>query len=164
MILCAISNLSIPENSNILDIGCGGGQAIKILACQNNVHKVFGLDYSITSINKSIKYNSDFINSKKVEIIQGNVLSMPFNAGQFNVITAFQTHYFWSDLISGLKEVNRVLKDKGIFILVAEEFKMKYHMQNHKSVLEYEELFKVCGFSKTSIQVKDKIMYAYAYK
>jgi ubiquinone/menaquinone biosynthesis C-methylase UbiE len=48
------------------------------------------------------------------------VSDLPFDNEFFNVVTAFETIYFWPDFIKNLKEVNRVLKKDGIFFVCNE--------------------------------------------
>jgi ubiquinone/menaquinone biosynthesis C-methylase UbiE len=39
--------------------------------------------------------------------------SLPFKDEKFDLATAFETIYFWPDLVNDFKEVNRVLKSGG---------------------------------------------------
>ena len=51
---------------------------------------------------------------------QASVAELPFEAEQFDVVTAFETVYFWSDLPQCLREVRRVLKPGGTFLICNE--------------------------------------------
>ncbi len=46
---------------------------------------------------------------------QASVAELPFEAEQFDVVTAFETVYFWPELAQNFREVYRVLKPGGIF-------------------------------------------------
>ena len=48
---------------------------------------------------------------------------MPFPDGVFDLVTAVETHYFWPDMAADMREVFRVLKPGGGFILIAEAYK-----------------------------------------
>ena len=49
--------------------------------------------------------------------MQGSVSQMPFKTAKFDIVTAFETVYFWPDIVGDMKEVYRVLKPGGsIFI------------------------------------------------
>lgn len=43
-------------------------------------------------------------------------LEKNFPTEMFDAVTSVNTIYFWSDTVKGLTEINRVLKDRGIFV------------------------------------------------
>ncbi len=49
-------------------------------------------------------------------IEQGNVMELPYETGKFDLVTAFETVYFWPDLKQSFSEVYRVLKPGGMFM------------------------------------------------
>ena len=115
-----VSHFDIKEDDLILDIGCGGGRNLERFATQITTGKVVGLDYSEVSVEKSIKLNKKSVDEGKVEVIQGSVSEMPFEDNTFDIITGFETIYFWPDFINDLKEVNRVLKKDGLLFFCNE--------------------------------------------
>lgn len=109
------SQLNIEKNDYILDIGCGGGVNVKRFAeIISDDGKVVGIDYSDVSFEKTTKLNEEFIKEGKVEVVEGSVSEMPFDDGTFDMVTGFETIYFWPNFIEDLKEVNRVLKKDGV--------------------------------------------------
>ena len=76
---------------------------------------------------------------------------IPFSGNFFDIVTAFQTHYFWPDLKNDFKEVHRVLKSEGQFLVVFRESIVKYHMAKYKTVSAMRELFLKTGFSDVDI-------------
>lgn len=142
----ALAKIKIRENSLVLDIGCGGGKTIRLLSKLSKHGRIYGIDYSEQAVKDSIRTNKKDIASGKVIIRQASVTNIPFSENTFDTITAFQTHYFWSDLESSVKEVFRVLKPRGMFIIVAEIYKINYHMKSFKSKDEMKELFNRTGF------------------
>lgn len=51
---------------------------------------------------------------------QASVAELPFEAEQFDVVTAFETVYFWPELAQNFREVYRVLKHGGTFFICNE--------------------------------------------
>ena len=51
---------------------------------------------------------------------QATVAELPFEAEQFDVVTAFETVYFWPELAQNFREVYRVLKPGGVFFICNE--------------------------------------------
>ena len=45
-----------------------------------------------------------------------------------NLITAFQTHFHWSDLTRAFLELKRILKPDGIILLACEWSKLAYYL------------------------------------
>jgi ubiquinone/menaquinone biosynthesis C-methylase UbiE len=118
-----LSHVSIQQRGTILDVGCGGGKTVGKLAAMASEGKVYGLDYSNVSVAMARKLNARLIREGRVEICEGSVSELPFNADMFDLITAVETHFWWPDLLLGICEVRRVLKPGGAFIIIAEIYK-----------------------------------------
>ena len=113
--LWGLKHLNIQQDDIILDVGCGGGINIKRMA--EKAKKVYGIDYSQESVNLSKEVNEDNIRQGKVEILKGSVEKLPFEDNTFDIITAFETIYFWPDIEKCFREVKRVLKPEGLFLI-----------------------------------------------
>ncbi|AWX32910.1 class I SAM-dependent methyltransferase [Methanosphaera sp. BMS] len=113
--LWGLKHLNIKSDDIILDIGCGGGININRMA--KDAKKVYGIDYSIESVKLSKKVNEKFIEEQKVEIIEGNVEKLPFEDNTFDIVTAFETVYFWPNIEKCFGEVKRILKPGGTFLI-----------------------------------------------
>lgn len=118
--LWAISKLNLDENKelNILDIGCGGGQNLLNLSNKFKNSTLFGIDHSPTSINLSGETCKDIKNRVFLEVL--DVHKMSFSDNKFDLITAFETLYFWENLDIAFKEIKRVLKKDGKFMIFLE--------------------------------------------
>jgi len=128
-----LSHISIAPDANILDIGCGGGKAVQELAMSTPNGKVYGIDYSEDMVQLSKKVNKALIKKGLVEIKHGTVSSLPFADNMFDLATAFEAYYFWPNLIGDLKEIKRVLKPGGTFLIVNEVYKDdKFEKRNTK--------------------------------
>ena len=114
------THIEIRNNYICLDIGCGGGANVKKLLAKTPYGKVTGIDYSEISVIKSQKINKEEIENKRCEILQGNVMKLPFGNETFDIITAFETIYFWSDIDQSFSQIYRVLKKGGIFMVCNE--------------------------------------------
>ena len=112
--------LELAPDDKVLDCGCGGGANIRRLLkkCPQGIVK--GIDYSPVSVEKAKKVNEDAILNGRCVILQGNVADLIFAANQFDLVTAFETIYFWPDLLQSFREVHRVLKPDGMFLICNE--------------------------------------------
>ena len=112
----AFECIDVGIHDKILDIGCGGGVNIeKFLKLSTN--NVDGLDYSEVSVKESIKRNHKAVNDKRCKIIQADVSKMPIDDEIYDLVSAFETIYFWPDLSKTFKEVLRIIKPHGRFVI-----------------------------------------------
>lgn len=115
-----MKHLPLAPDANVLDCGCGGGANIHALLkkCPQGVVK--GIDYSPVSVEKARRRNAEAIRDNRCAVWQGSVDSIIFASDWFDAVTAFETVYFWQDLPKCFREVRRVLKPGGVFLLCNE--------------------------------------------
>lgn len=112
--------LEIPDDGKVLDCGCGGGANIERMLREHPKTVVKGIDYSEVSVEKSRKVNQKEINTERCKILHASVMELPFKDEQFDLVTAFETVYFWPDLPKNFQEVYRVTKSGGMFFICNE--------------------------------------------
>ena len=112
--------LELTPDAKVLDCGCGGGANIKRLLkkCPQGVVK--GIDYSPVSVEKSKRVNEAAVTKGRCNVLRASVAELPFESEQFDAVTAFETVYFWPDLPQCFREVWRVLKSGGTFLICNE--------------------------------------------
>ena len=112
--------LELTPDAKVLDCGCGGGANIKRLLkkCPQGVVK--GIDYSPVSVEKSKRVNETAVTKGRCTVLRASVTELPFESEQFDAVTAFETVYFWPDLPQCFREVWRVLKSGGTFLICNE--------------------------------------------
>ena len=110
-----LSFIDFQPDWTILDVGCGGGKNIARMLKLSPQGQVYGIDYSEESVAMSRKKNGKLLGSRCF-IEQGNVMDLPYETGKFDLVTAFETVYFWPDLKKSFSEVIRVLKPGGMFM------------------------------------------------
>ena len=112
----AFQCITLTKNDKILDIGCGGGVNIeKFLKLTDK--NVDGLDYSEISVAESLKRNKSSVEKGRCRIIQADVSDMPIENESYDLVSAFETIYFWPDIGNTFKEVSRIIKTNGQFII-----------------------------------------------
>lgn len=160
--LWGLKHLDIQDDDIVLDIGCGGG--ININRMSKKAKKVYGVDYSIESVNLSREVNRQEIYDGKVEILKGNVQDLPFEDNTFDIVTAFETVYFWPNIEKSFGEVKRVLKPGGIFLIGMESngndnltMKISEKLINMTVYNDEEitEFLKNNGYSQITVYLRD---------
>ena len=161
-----LSCLSVPDNAALLDIGCGGGATLKRLARFVPQGKVYGIDYSDISVKESMMYNQTLIEEGRMEITFGSVEAMPYADNSFDGITTVESFYFWPNPVKSLREVLRVLKEQGVFLLIADIYGgysfdehtldniQKYDLYN-PTPEEFQRLFIEAGFHEIYVHLKE---------
>lgn len=112
----ALECINIDENAKIIDLGCGGGVNIErfLQLTKNNVD---GLDYSDVAVAESVKRNQEAVDNKRCSVIRADVGDMPIDDNSYDLATAFSTIFFWPDLAETFKEVLRIIKPCGEFMI-----------------------------------------------
>lgn len=116
----ALKQIAVGRSDEILDVGCGGGRTVAKLAALAPEGMVCGVDFSGASATVARRTNAAAIAAGRVRIEVASVASLPFPDRAFDVVTAFETHYYWPDLPANAREILRVVKPGGTVALVAE--------------------------------------------
>lgn len=111
--------------AEIAELGCGGGRNVRALLQRYPTAKVTALDYSEISVEKTGRVNRREIQKGRCRVVQGDVSKLPFEDARFDLVTAFETVYFWPGPTESFREVYRILKPGGTFLIVNESDGMK---------------------------------------
>lgn len=115
-----MSHLPAAGPAEIAELGCGGGRNVRELLRRYPAAKITALDYSEVSVEKTKRVNRREIQKGRCRVIQGDVSRLPFGDEKFDLATAFETVYFWPGPMESLREVYRVLKPGGTFLIANE--------------------------------------------
>ena len=138
-----LAHLDLRPNDTVLDIGCGGGNTLARMAeCVTEGH-LTGIDYAETSVE-----------------------ALPFADAHFDAVVTVESFYFWPSPEESLKEVARVVKKGGTFLLLAEIYgrddlpegiraKVAGYDLTNPTPEEFERLFRAAGFSEVTLHFKD---------
>ena len=112
----AFENVTVGKNDRVLDVGCGGGVNIEkfLKLTKGNVD---GLDYSEVSVEASLAQNIKAVDDGRCRIIQADVRQMPIGDEEYDLVSAFETIYFWPEIQESFREVSRVIKPNGQFLI-----------------------------------------------
>ena len=126
-----LSHVNFARKRLVLDVGCGGGKNLERILKQSKQINAVGVDISPASVQVTKKKNSRAVKDGRLQVVQGQAESLPFASNLFDLVTAFETVYFW-DVEKGLAEVYRTLKKGGQLLIVNES-------QSSKGIEEYED-------------------------
>ena len=155
------------DTDRVLDIGCGGGAALGKMSRRVPSGQLFGIDHSPVSVGTSEKNNAGDIASGKMRIISGTVEKMPFPDDSFDKVLTVESFYFWPEPEKDLREVLRVTKRGGTFLLVADIYGRKDLSEKAKANIaryslfnptpeEFRVLLEGAGFTDVRIHLEEK--------
>lgn len=116
----ALKDLELKQDAHSLDIGCGGGANVARLLEMCPDGKASGMDFSKVALKVARKLNRRAIESRRCAIVGGTAKQVPFIKDTFDLVTAFETIYYWPMPETCLSEVMRVLKPGGKFLIANE--------------------------------------------
>ena len=128
MVVWSVSQLDYKKRYNaILDVGVGNGASSKYLKMHFPDSQVLGIDISSTAIRAAEKMAEPGLSFEVKNVEKTN---LPFE--EFDLITAFQTHFHWSNLTQSFLELKRILKPDGIILLACEWSKLAYYLPDFR--------------------------------
>ena len=144
------------QPESILDIATGTGDLAIKFAEKTSATKIIGLDLSEGMLSIARKKVADTELKNTIEFIKGDSEALPFKDNMFDAITVSFGIRNFENLEKGLSEILRVIKPKGLLIIletsVPTKFPFKQGYQFHsKTILPFiGKLFS-----------KDKVAYNY---
>ncbi len=139
------------------DLGCGAGRNAGELLKKYPQAVVTAMDYSALSVQKAKEFNQAMIDAGRCRVIQGDVSKLPLEADSFELVTAFETIYFWPGLEKCFSQVAKILKVGGYFMICNESDGTDKTSKKFESIIdgmrcytidEISAALKSSGFSK----------------
>ena len=117
-----VSKLGELKGVNILEIGCGTGRDSVILTdkYKNLNNRFFLLDFSEKMISKCIQKLSNVISGSDVKFVLADAESLPFQNNSIDIVYSFTVFPAIKNKQKFFKEILRVLKPGGKFLMVSE--------------------------------------------
>ena len=109
--------LQVQEDDRVLDVGCGPGVSVSLIADQATSGLVVGVDPSVEMLGQAARRNEAAVRMGRVELRHGEVSALPFPDELFTRACAIHSLYFWPSIDGGLRELHRVLAPDGLLVL-----------------------------------------------
>ncbi len=118
----AMSLLPSISPERILDVGCGGGMQMKMLGDRFPDAHLTGADISEESVKFALDYNKDKVSRGLCSVDRAPAEELPYPDGTFDLVSAFETYFFWTDPETAFGEIHRVLRPEGILMVISEQY------------------------------------------
>jgi SAM-dependent methyltransferase len=155
----AIALLDVAEGHRALDLGCGIGWAVRLMAARCAAGEAVGIDVSDKMIERA-RASADNPSNVRFEVATAERL--PFDDAYFDRVISVESLYYYDDPKAALAEVARVTKPGGrLAVLVdfyaenveshhwADEIAVPMHLL---STREYQALMTGAGFGSFEVR------------
>ena len=165
----ALKQITIPDKGRIADLGCGGGYNIRRMLDMSAQAKLIGLDISDESVRKARKVNKNEL-GKRVKIIKGSAEKLPFKDNSIDLMTAFETVFFWKKPEKAFGEIYRSLVSGGCLAVINNygdpdvDWEKKVPCMTRYTAEQIEYMLKTAGFSDVTVSKKENLFLVMGYK
>lgn len=112
-----VQALELSSEDTLLDVGFGGGGALRQASTIVTQGHLYGVDFSPDMVAQAHRSLGDLIRSGRLSVLTGDVMSLPLADGLCTKILSTNTIYFWADLPSAFARLRRVLAPGGRLVL-----------------------------------------------
>ena len=113
----AIALLGLKENDHVLDVGTGHGRSLGTIAALAPKGVAVGVDNSDVALRIAVSNHRALVDTGRVRVERAHSDALPFGEATFDRAMAVHTLYFWNPPEPHLREIARVLKPNGKFVL-----------------------------------------------
>jgi len=115
--MVAARAVQMASRGEAVDLGCGPGQLVIALACRAPGLHVTGVDLSDEMLAQAHENAQNAGVASRVSFRRGDAQQIPFPDGSLDLVVSTLSLHHWSDPVSVLNEVARVVRPGGSFLI-----------------------------------------------
>jgi ubiquinone/menaquinone biosynthesis C-methylase UbiE len=108
-----IALLDLQPADDVLELGCGPGHGLRLMAARAPRATIHGIDQSSVMLAQARARNRETMRTGQVRLYQSTFETLPFPSRSMDKISAVNVAYFWHDAAAVLNEMHRVLRSGG---------------------------------------------------
>ncbi len=149
----AIERLELRPEYRVLDVGCGIGWAVRLMAEQCSTGEAVGIDVSDEMIARARSFRGG---PQNVRYEVASAARLAFEDDSFDRVLSVESVYYYDDVGAALGEVARILRPSGVLAVLVDFF--RENVESHRwaddiavpmhllSAGDYVRLFVEAGF------------------
>ena len=153
--LPVLDQMNLSAGESVLDLGCGAGWLLRLLAERVTEGRVVGLDVS----DKMVRHaRRNCAGLPQVMAVPGSVDEIPWEDAFFTRVISVESAYYWPSPAAGLREIFRVLRPGGSAWILINYYRDNPHCHQWGKLLpiptqllsgeEWAALFLEAGFGQ----------------
>jgi SAM-dependent methyltransferase len=154
IVLPVLDQMKLAPDDNVLDVGCGAGWLVRMIAERVPEGRVIGMDISDEMVRRARR---NYVAVENAMFVIGGVDEIPWDANFFTQAISVESAYYWPDPARGLHEIQRVLREGGSAWILINYYQGNSHSHQWAgqfatpaqllSAEEWETLFMEAGFN-----------------
>ena len=163
IVLPVLDQMKLASDDNVLDVGCGAGWLVRLIAERLPEGRVVGMDISDEMVRHARR---NYVSVENAMFVIGGVDAVPWDANFFTHAISVESAYYWPDPARGLREIHRVLREGGTAWILINYYFENLHSHHFVELFstpthllsteEWEALFREAGFASVGhCQISD---------
>jgi ubiquinone/menaquinone biosynthesis C-methylase UbiE len=154
VVLPVVDQMKLTQDDNVLDVGCGTGWLVRLIAERVAEGRAIGMDISDEMVRHARR---NYVAVENAMFVIGGVDEIPWDANFFTHAISVESAYYWPDPARGLREIHRVLREGGKAWILINYYLENVHSHHFAQVFatpthlltaaEWEALFSEAGFA-----------------
>jgi SAM-dependent methyltransferase len=154
IVLPVLYQMNLAPDDNVLDVGCGAGWLVRMIAERVPEGRVIGMDISDEMVRHARR---NYVAIENAMFVIGGVDEIPWDANFFTHAISVESAYYWPDPARGLREIQRVLREGGSAWILINYFQENVYSHQFAKLIptpmhllsaeEWEALFIDAGFA-----------------
>jgi ubiquinone/menaquinone biosynthesis C-methylase UbiE len=107
-----------PRPFRMLDVGCGTGTLLSLVAQDEHAEQLVGLDYAEQMVRCAAEKFTAAPQAEKLSALQGDAEHLPFAAETFDVVSCCNSFHHYPHQAMAVREFRRVLRPGGRLVLI----------------------------------------------
>jgi SAM-dependent methyltransferase len=102
----------------MLDVGCGTGSLLTLLARDERAELLVGLDYAKEMVRRAADKSAASEHAEKLQVINGDSERLPLADQSFDIVTCCNSFHHYPHQAAAIREFRRVLRPGGRLVLI----------------------------------------------
>ncbi|HLX67273.1 MAG TPA: class I SAM-dependent methyltransferase, partial [Puia sp.] len=115
-----IRQLDLQPHQHLLEVGCGSGRLLAVVASKLNNSFLAGIEPSVALYRQARRNNRLLIRQETMQLHTGNLYDLPYPASYFHTIYGSGSHYSWNNLATECLRLSSLLRVGGRLVLLSQ--------------------------------------------